>query len=284
MDGIGLRDLARKLLAVIFAATLMVGCASNNGSGPEQLAQSDEAFSDVDVDIDPLEGLNRFIFAFNDMLDTVLFRPLAATYRVLLPQFIRDSVRSFLRNISTPVILANDLLQGSFDRAGTTLTRFAINTTAGVGGLWDAADEFGYPYHDEDFGQTLGVWGVGAYPYLVVPILGPSSGRDAVGLIVDSFIDPLTYLVDDEVLLTRRFVQGIDFRSRNIETLEELRRDSVDFYARIRSVYLQRRVDEINNGEPSDDVGPGLSGDDPGENQFSIFDEWAAEEEGAAAE
>ncbi len=282
MDAMRETSLARKLLAALFAVVLLAGCASDPDIRSEQLAQADQGFSDIDVDIDPLEGLNRFFFAINDMLDTVAFRPLAATYRVLLPQFFRDAVQSFLRNLDTPVTLGNDLLQGSFDRAGTTLMRFAINTTVGVAGLWDAADNFGYPYHKEDFGQTLGVWGVGPYPYLVLPVFGPSTARDGIGLAADTFMDPLFYLLPTELSLARTAVQGIDFRSRNIETIEELRRDSIDFYARIRSVYLQRRVDEINNGETPDDESPapGLSGDVPGESQFSIFDDWP--EEGSA--
>ncbi len=282
MGAIRETSLVRRLLAALFAVVLVAGCASDPDLRSDQLAQADQGFSDIDVDVDPLEGLNRFFFAINDMLDTVAFRPLAATYRVLLPQFFRDAVRSFLRNLDTPVILGNDLLQGSFDRAGTTLMRFAINTTVGVAGLWDAADKFGYPYHNEDFGQTLGVWGVGPYPYLVLPVFGPSTARDGIGLVADTFMDPLTYIAPLELSLARTAVRGIDFRSRNIETIEELRRDSIDFYARIRSVYLQRRVDEINNGETPDDAAPapGLSGDVPGENQFSIFDEWP--EEGSA--
>lgn len=262
----------RKLLAALFALVLLAGCASDPQSA-DQLASADQEAGEIDIDIDPLEAPNRFIFAFNDMLDTLAFKPLAATYRFILPEFARDSIRSFLRNISTPVILANDLLQGSFERAGTTLLRFVINTTVGVGGLWDAADEFGYPYHDEDFGQTLGVWGVGPYPYVMIPILGPSTGRDAVGRIADTFLDPLTYFVDEEILLGRLLLEGIDFRSRNIETLDELRSDAIDYYARIRSVYLQRRVDAINNGEPSDAYpAPGLSGDEPDDDQLSTFE------------
>lgn len=265
--------LLKSLLAAMLSVFLLVGCASDGDFQGDQFAQSEDGFSDVDEDVDPLEGLNRFSFAFNQLLDTFVYRPLAATYRVLLPQFMRDSIRSFLRNLNTPVILANDLLQGSFDRAGTTLARFAINTTAGVGGLYDAAEDFGYPYHDEDFGQTLGVWGVGPNPYLVNPILGPSTLRDTVGLIVDSFFDPLGYVLDDEVLLARAFVKGIDFRSRNIESIEDLQRDAVDFYARLRSVYLQRRVDEINNGEIDENLpAPGLTMDDPAESQFGSFE------------
>ena len=272
MIGLFENNLLKALLAAVLSVALLAGCASDRDLREDQFAQS-SGLSDVDMDIDPLEGLNRFTFAINDFLDTVVFRPLAATYRVLLPQFVRDSVRSFLRNVNTPVILANDLLQGSWDRAETTLTRFAINTTVGVGGLWDAADDFGYPFHEEDFGQTLGVWGVGPYPYVVLPILGPSTARDGVGIAVDSFLDPLNYVLDDEILLGRRLAEGIDFRSRNIETIEDLRRDAVDFYARIRSVYLQRRVDEINNGETDDSLPtPGLTGEDPAESQFGIGD------------
>ena len=262
--------LLRAVFAAVLSLSLLAGCASDRDG---QLAQSDAAFSDLEEDIDPIEGLNRFTFAINELLDTVVFQPLAATYRVLLPQFVRDSIRSFLRNLNTPVTLANDLLQGSWDRAETTLTRFAINTTVGVGGLWDAADEFGYPYHSEDFGQTLGVWGIGPYPYVVLPILGPSTARDGIGIAVDSYFDPLSYVLSQEVQLARRGIEGIDFRSRNIETIEELKRDAVDFYARIRSVYLQRRVDEINNGEPDENYpAPGLSEEEPGEDQFSSFE------------
>ena len=266
-------SLLRLALAAILSLSLLAGCASDPTARDDQLTQSDEVFSDVDEDIDPLEGLNRFTFAINELLDTVVFQPLAATYRVLLPQFVRDSIRSFLRNINTPVVLANDLMQGSWDRAETTLTRFAINTTVGVGGLWDAADHWGYPYHNEDFGQTLGVWGVGPYPYVVLPIFGPSTARDGIGIAVDSYLDPLGYVLDQEVQLARKGIEGIDFRSRNIETIDELKRDAVDFYARIRSVYLQRRVDEINNGEPDENLpAPGLSQDEPGDGQISNFE------------
>ncbi len=273
MINLHLNGLFRVAMAGLLSLLLLAGCASSSNVGDDQLAQSDAAFSDVEDDNDPIEGLNRFTFAINELLDTVVFQPLAATYRVLLPQFVRDSIRSFMRNLNTPVILANDLMQGSWDRAETTLTRFVINTTVGVGGLWDPADDWGYPYHNEDFGQTLGVWGVGPYPYVVLPVLGPSTARDGVGIAVDSYLDPLGYVLDQEILLARSFVQGIDFRSRNIETIDELKRDAVDYYARIRSVYLQRRVDEINNGEPDENApAPGLSEDQHGDDQLSTFE------------
>lgn len=260
----------RQVMAALLTLFLLAGCATAPAPGDSQYAQSDGAMVAIDADVDPLEGVNRFIFAFNDFLDTIVFQPLAATYRVLLPDGVRDSVRNFLRNLSTPVVLANDVMQGDMRRAEETLARFMLNTILGVGGLFDVAAASGYDYHDEDFGQTLGVHGVPGYPYLVLPILGPSTARDAVGLLVDSYLDPLGYVADDEILLGRRLVQGIDFRARNIENIEELKRDSIDYYARIRSVYLQRRIDEINNGERSDSYpAPGLSWDGVDDGQVS---------------
>ena len=267
-------SLLRPLIASFLVTFILVGCALSPKPGDIQFAQSNGDVNSIDVDVDPLEGLNRILFAINEFLDTVVFQPAAATYRVILPEFVRDSIRSFLRNVKTPVVLANDLLQGSWDRAESTVMRFLINTTIGIGGLYDAADEMGYAYHDEDFGQTLGVYGVGNYPYLVLPILGPSSARDGVGTLVDTYLDPLTYFAGDDVLLARRGVSGIDLRARNIENIEELKRDSIDFYARIRSIYMQRRIDEINNGERTDVYpAPGLSKDGDGGGQVTSVDD-----------
>lgn len=207
-------------------------------------------------DYDPLEIPNRFIFAFNRALDTFILQPAAATYRFLLPELVRDSVRNVLRNLQTPVILANDLLQGEWERAETTAVRFAINSTAGVLGLIDIAEGQGYEYHNEDFGQTLGSYGIGEGVYLVLPVFGPSSARDGIGIVVDIFLDPLTYVASEYDLekefLIRPVVNGIDTRSRNIETLDDLRRDSIDFYARIRSLWRQNRRNEIRNGRDDD--------------------------------
>jgi phospholipid-binding lipoprotein MlaA len=166
---------------------------------------------------------------------------------------VRNSVRNFLRNLRTPVILANDLLQGDLERAEITFTRFFINSTIGLLGVFDIAAESGFTYHDEDFGQTMGTYGAGEGFYLVLPILGPSSLRDGGGRIVDILLDPLTYLAPQEVGLGRAVATGIDYRSRNIEELDELKADSLDFYARIRSLYRQFRENEINNGAPSGD-------------------------------
>ncbi|MGH6946638.1 MAG: MlaA family lipoprotein [Kiloniellales bacterium] len=225
----------------------------------EQLVQADDQDGGGEQDLfivpdqnDPLETPNRFVFAINEAADFLVIRPVATLYDFVLPDPLKTCVQSFLRNLSSPVILANDLMQGEWDRAEITATRFFINSIAGLGGIADVAGSIGHEYHDEDFGQTLAVYGVGEGFYLVLPLLGPSNPRDGVGLVVDSLIDPVTYLAGSEFGLGRTIVGGVDKRARNIELIEELRRDSVDFYARIRSLYRQNRANEIRNGAPAE--------------------------------
>ncbi len=190
------RRLGRNVAVAVTAGFLMTGalggCASN--SGTQTVSADDEGI--FGPDNDPLEFVNRFTFAFNGALDTMVLQPAAATYRFLLPDPVQDGVRNAMRNIGAPVVFANDIFQGEWERAETTAMRFLINTTLGVAGIFDVAAEWGYEYHDEDFGQTLAVWGVGEGFYLVLPLLGPSTARDTVGLVVDSFIDPWPYLFD----------------------------------------------------------------------------------------
>ena len=257
----------RRALSVLALLFLVSACASSDPEGSNQWAASDDdGFSEGPGD--PLETPNRFMFAFNEALDTVVFQPAAATYRFILPTLVQDSVRNFTRNIKEPVVVANDLMQGKTDSAGDTSLRFLINSTIGIAGLFDWATDMGYPYHNEDFGQTLGTWGAGEGAYIVLPILGPSSIRDGIGLLVDRLFNPLTYLVaydviESEVSLGISVAEGIDTRSRNIETVEEIKRDAVDFYARVRSLYRQYRQDLINDGAGGDDpLAPGLSSDE----------------------
>ncbi len=256
--------LYRRLIVLLAALTLVAGCASQPKPATDAWSANDNQDSEeIDEENDPIELFNRFAFSFNLALDTLIFKPGAATYRFLLPVEVRNSVRNALRNLSTPVVLANDLLQGEFERAETTLIRFLVNSTAGLLGLFDVAADWGYPYHDEDFGQTLAVHGVGEGFYLVLPLFGPSSPRDGIGMLVDSFLDPLTYVAKandaEEYLIARTAIAGIDLRSRNIEALDDLKRDSIDFYARIRSLYRQKRANEISNGEAQGDTPtPGL--------------------------
>ena len=202
----------------------------------------------------------------------LLIQPAAATYRFIVPEPVQDGIRNALRNLNSPVVFANDLLQGDLDRAETTFMRFLINSTLGVAGIFDVASDFGYEYHDEDFGQTLGVWGVGEGFYLVLPLLGPSSARDTVGIVVDSYMDPWPYLLDymdlasDDTItyiqIGRRGMEGLDLRARNIEVIENVKKDAVDYYARIRTLYRQNREAAIRNGELEEIPLPSLSDGD----------------------
>ncbi len=225
---------------------LFQGCATPP-TDPDALAAFNEAN-------DPLEPMNRNIFAFNEAADKYLIKPIAQGYVYVVPAQGRKSVRNFLNNLRSPVVLANDIMQGEMERAGTTIGRAIFNTTIGIGGLFDVASGLGLPYHDEDFGQTLAVWGVGEGPYLVLPILGPSNPRDTVGIVADGFMDPLNWYLENIHLgyltYVRAAIDGIDKRAGVLDALDEIKRTSLDFYATIRSLYRQRRIDEINNGEP----------------------------------
>ncbi len=161
-------------------------------------------------------------------------------------------MHNFLSNLGEPQTFANDVLQGEVTRAATTLGRFTINTTIGVGGLVDAATKFGIDGHTTDFGETLAVYGADEGPYLVLPVLGPSNPRDAAGYVVDIGLDPTTYITFRSSvywMLGRGVLHVVDVRARNIDTIEELERSSVDLYATERSLYRQHRNAEIHGGK-----------------------------------
>ena len=201
---------------------------------------------------DPLEPLNRAVFSFNLQADEWLFEPVARAYRFVAPQPVRQSVSNFLANLRSPVVFANDLLQGERERAGITLGRFMINSTLGVFGLFDAASVFGYQGHYEDLGQTLGVYGVPDGPYLMLPLLGPSNLRDTTGRVGDYFINPLNSCCitpDDRYAIFG--TTAVSERESSIELFDDLRSNSLDLYATLRTVYTQRRAAEIRNGAPA---------------------------------
>jgi len=223
-----------------------------------------EAVSEYRQINDPAEPANRAIFAVNEVVDMVVLKPAAGMYRDLVPPPVRDGIHNALNNLRSPVVLFNDLLQGEFERAGTTIVRFVINSTIGVLGLGDPASSLGFEYHNEDFGQTLAAWGLEEGPYIMLPILGPSNPRDTVGMVVDLLVDPFNWWAHntdrDYVTYTRAGLRAVDERARNYEALEDLKRSSLDYYATIRSLYRQRRTDEIRNGDDSAvSPAPGLS-------------------------
>ena len=195
---------------------------------------------------DPLENSNRTVFAFNKAVDKAVINPVIKGYRTVVPKPARNGVRNALRNLKRPVTLANEVLQGDVDGAGKVVLRAVVNTLVGVGGLFDVAGAEGYEYEQEDFGQTLAVWGVGHGPYLVVPIIGPSSARDYAGYFVDSFADPLRWYLfghgDAEGWYYAKVgVEYLDLRESLMDVLNELERSSIDYYAAVRSTYYQRR-------------------------------------------
>jgi len=211
---------------------------------------------------DPLEPLNRGIYKFNDGVDTVLLKPAAEVYKEL-PAPLRTGIRNVFSNLNDVIVALNNLLQGKLEAAASDVGRILINTTAGLLGIFDVATEAGLEKHDEDFGQTLGRWGVGDGPYLVLPFLGSRNLRDTVGLVVDYKTDPVTYI---EPTRDRNLVQGTLIIARRSELLgasRVLEVAALDEYEFVRDAYLQRRRNLIYDGNPprEKDNGAGLSPD-----------------------
>ncbi len=195
---------------------------------------------------DPIEPLNRALFAFNDKAYFWVMKPVAQGYRKIVPETARISVRNFFRNITTPVRFVNNLLQGKIRNAGVELLRFAINSTGGIGGLFDPArDDFQLLPRDEDLGQTLGKYGLGHGLYIVLPLLGPSSLRDAAGLAGDSFLDPLNYVDDAEVAIGAKVWKAENEVSLRIGEYEDLKKSAIDPYVAVRDAYSQYRAKQV---------------------------------------
>ena len=204
---------------------------------------------------DPLQPFNRAMFTFNDAVDRVFFRPLAIGYRAVLPQPVRNGVNNFFNNLRAPTTLLNDILQGKPKRAQETINRFLVNSTIGLLGFVDIATRLGLPEHQEDYGQTLAVWGVPAGPYIVLPLLGPSTLRDAVGKVPEFYIaDPLWEPDDTAVTIARFSVRAVDIRSRLLD-LDRVIKMQVDPYLFFRETYLQNRQRAILDGGQPDRSG-----------------------------
>ena len=212
---------------------------------------------------DCFETVNRGMFAFNQALDNVIFEPVAKGYRYI-PSLIRTGTSNTLSNLSNLITIPNNLLQGDVKMAGVNTIRFALNTTLGILGIWDPAQVLGFEKKEkEDYGQTLGSWGIGPGCYVVLPVLGPSTVRDAAGTFA-SFIggDPwynvtvtndTNYFKESDYYSTR-ITSGVDYRAKNIESFDNLEKNSIDFYASIRSLYLQDRQQRILNSDKITDT------------------------------
>ena len=221
-----------------------------------ELAQAKpEAEAENDVN-DPLEPMNRGIFEFNEFFLQWILGPISGVYKDFVPDPVRKSIGNILHLVASPIILANDLLQAEWERAWVTTQRTVVNATIGVAGAFDVAETLGLPRHNEDFGQTLAVWGMGEGFYLVIPFFGPSNPRDGIGKLVDGFFHPLTRWADntdrEEITYGLFSAAGVHDYSEIKDELDQIRKTSIDYYAAIRSMFRQKRAAEIRNGAEVD--------------------------------
>ena len=253
-----------KILILILFSNVLFSIASAGSDGALGISKQTNS-NEVN---DCFEKVNRGIFAFNQGLDKVIFKPLATGYRKL-PQPIRSGLSNSLGNLSNVVTIPNNFLQGQFKDAGVNTLRFAINTILGIGGLFDVASYYGLEKRDkEDYGQTLGTWGVSEGCYFVLPVLGPTTLRDSVGSLANvmggdawynvTIANDTQYFNEADYYLSR-VMTGVDFRAKNLEAFNSLEQSSLDLYASVRSLYLQDREKKIQN---LDEVTETLSDDD----------------------
>lgn len=263
----GMRELGSRIFLLSLLVFGLGACATvNDPNDPAAIAR-------YEVN-DPFEEWNRAFHSVNMFADEVVVEPVARGYTTVVPKPARQSVTNFMNNITSPVTLANDLLQFEFGRAATTLSRLAVNSTVGIGGIFDPATRMGLNGHREDFGQTLAVYGFGEGFFFMAPFLGPAPPRDLVGIVVDSAINPLNYAKAQDAWMLRIGLATFDTvnaRAENLETLENLERTSLDYYATLRSMYRQNRKAEIANGRDLNDS--------PFEFEFDNEDAFGLEEE-----
>jgi phospholipid-binding lipoprotein MlaA len=223
------------VVALLFA-TLIAGCAST----PDEYADPR----------DPVEDFNRAVYRFNDELDKAIIKPVAQGYRAITPAKVDRGVTNFFSNLQDVGSAVNNLLQLKVERSSSDVGRVLVNSTIGILGLVDVASNLDLPKYGEDFGQTLGVWGVGPGPFLVLPVLGPSSGRDAVGLIGDWFTDPVTYVSPWEARAGLQGLRGIDARADLLTASKVVEEAALDPYEFTKDAYLQKRRSDVYDGVP----------------------------------
>ena len=242
----------KKFLSISVITFFIFTNAFAGGDGELELSKKSKPIKDC------FEPINRVTFAVNQGLDKVIFKPVAKGYRVL-PSPVRTGVSNALDNLSNLVTIPNNVLQGELKKAGVNTGRFVINTTIGIVGLFDVAQNLGFPeYEREDYGQTLGVMGVGPGCYLVLPVLGPSTIRDTAGSFINilggdpwynASVNGNNEFLSDSDYIASRVLGGIDFRAKNLGSLDNLEKNSLDFYASVRSLYLQDRQQKILNSK-----------------------------------
>ncbi len=214
------------LLAIVLALSGAMVARADEGAGSER---------------DPLEGFNRKMFWFNDKVDVYVLAPVASGWEKVSPRCVRTSVSHFFGNLRFPIVAVNDLLQGKLKASASDVGRFGVNTTVGVLGFFDPASHWGLIEHQEDFGQTLGVWGVPPGPYLVLPLVGPSDPRDAAGFAVDYALAVTPFFIEEYILVGARVVDTVNERSFVLKQVEDAKASAFDYYTFVRNAYLQRR-------------------------------------------
>jgi phospholipid-binding lipoprotein MlaA len=223
-----------KTAIVLGVALLTAACATANLSDPR----------------DPLEAWNRSVQSFNDTLDDYVMKPVATGYQAVTPEFVDHGVTNFFSNVDDISVIANDLLQLKLLESGMDTGRFLINTTAGLGGLVDVASHLDLPKHNEDLDQTLGAWGVPSGPYLVIPLIGPSTPRGVVGLAGDTMSNPINWITPVAIPYVSGTLKTIDLRADRLAASKIVDQASVDRYEFIRNAYFQDRNYKIHDGNP----------------------------------
>ena len=248
----------KKLIITSFLSIMLAFNVSADTDGENSLSKKNTGQVK-----DCFEKLNRTTFKFNQALDGAIFEPAAKVYRIL-PTSIRMGTSNVLNNLSNLVTVPNNILQGDFKKAGENTGRIIINTTLGILGIFDVAQSMGLKEHEkEDYGQTLGKWGVGPGCYVVLPVLGPSTIRDTAGSFMnilggDPYYNASTHgnneYLTDKVYMTTKIISGVDFRAKNIDSIDNLEKNSMDFYASVKSLYLQDRQQKITNSNPTIEI------------------------------